>query len=72
MKQPCDKHCPDRSAECHSTCERWLQYEAERNKQYDENKRISETLTILYEIERKRKADIATGRMRHRRSKVKR
>ena len=34
MKSPCGKNCPDRTPDCHSTCERWAQYEKERNKEY--------------------------------------
>ena len=27
MKIPCGKECPDRSAECKLTCEKWKEYE---------------------------------------------
>ena len=31
---PCGKNCPDRSAGCSVTCERWKAYIAERNENY--------------------------------------
>lgn len=27
MKQPCQINCPNRNAECHAKCEKWLEYE---------------------------------------------
>ena len=47
MKQPCLRDCPDRWAECHATCEKWLEYEAERNKQYEER---AEIVRQAYEV----------------------
>ena len=35
MNQPCKKDCPDRSATCRLSCEKWIQYESERTKEYD-------------------------------------
>lgn len=67
-KVPCFK-CPDRTAECHSVCEKWLAYEAERNAEYERVGKEKELAYALAEIERRRKADIATGRMRHRKCK---
>lgn len=29
-KQPCEKHCPERTGECKITCERWQKYEQEK------------------------------------------
>jgi hypothetical protein len=29
-KPPCTPTCPEREAECHSTCEKWLIYEKKR------------------------------------------
>ena len=66
MDNPCYK-CPDRKAECHSTCEKWLEYEKARNAEYERVAREKKMAFDLYEIERNRKRDIATGRMRHRR-----
>lgn len=71
MKQPCDKNCPDRSAECHSRCEKWLEYEKARNEEYARRAEEKQKEGILYQIERDRKRDIALGRMRKRRSKTK-
>lgn len=67
-KVPCYK-CPDRKAECHSKCEKWLEYEKVRNAEYVEANKRKELARTLYEIERDRKADIATGRMSQRRCK---
>jgi|GEM_PF-2936915 len=69
VKQPCTRECPDRSAECHSKCDKWLEYEKARNAEYERVKKEKQIAYTLYEIERDRKADIATGRMRHRRCK---
>lgn len=67
-KVPCYK-CPDRKAECHSKCEKWLEYEKVRNAEYERTAKEKQIAYTLYEIERDRKADIATGRMRQRRCK---
>lgn len=40
--QPCLKDCPDRSAGCGATCERWKKYVETRNEGYDERKRLFE------------------------------
>ena len=69
VKQPCTKECPDRSAECHSKCDKWLEYEKARNAEYERTAKKKQIAYTLYEIERDRKADIATGRMRQRRCK---
>jgi len=77
VKQPCTRECPDRKAGCHAKCEKWLEYEKARNAEYEkarnaEYERTAKEKQIaytLYEIERDRKADIATGRMRQRRCK---
>lgn len=69
VKQPCTKECPDRSAECHSKCDKWLEYEKARNAEYERTAKEKQIAYTLYEIERDRKADIATGRMRQRRCK---
>lgn len=31
---PCTRECPDRIAGCHAECERYKEYEFERNKRY--------------------------------------
>lgn len=36
MKQPCERDCPDRSAGCGATCEKWQAYVKERNAGYEE------------------------------------
>lgn len=36
MKQPCAKDCPDRTATCHGTCPKWAEWEAYKEKLYDE------------------------------------
>lgn len=42
MKQPCAQDCPDRSADCAATCEKWAAYVKERNAKYAERKMQSE------------------------------
>ena len=69
MKQPCDKKCPDRSAECHSRCGKWLEYEKARNEEYARRAEEKHNEGVLYQIERDRKRDIALGRMKRRRNK---
>ena len=62
---PCYK-CPDRWAECHAHCEKWLVYEKERNAEYERIAKIKEQASIIYSIERDRKRDIAKGKMSQR------
>ena len=69
VKQPCTRECPDRKAGCHAKCEKWLKYEEARNAEYERTAKEKQIAYTLYEIERDRKADIATGRMRQRRCK---
>ncbi len=69
MKQPCQIKCPDRNAECHAKCEKWLEYERARNEEYERKGKEKEKDRVLYEIERDRKRDIALGRMKKRRNK---
>lgn len=69
IKQPCQKNCPDRNAECHAKCEKWLVYEEERNKEYERRGKEKHNAEVLYLIERDRKRDIALGRMKNRRNK---
>lgn len=64
--QPCKKDCPNRSAECHAHCEAWAEYEKKRNEQYIIDGKEKENACIMYMIERDRKRDIATGRMKQR------
>lgn len=35
---PCERNCKDRCAECHSSCERYLKYDAERRKWLEERR----------------------------------
>ena len=50
VKPPCFK-CPDRSAECHSTCEKYLQYEKDKQAEYEQH--LKEVIPIwrMNEIE---------------------
>lgn len=70
MKQPCKIDCPERSAECHARCERWLEYERARGEEYARRRREKEKEGLLDSLERDRKRDIALGRLRKRRNKV--
>ena len=68
-KQPCKRDCPERSGECHASCERWKKYEAERNSEYELIRKEKAQYYDMYEFEANRKRDIATGKLRRRRSK---
>ena len=67
-KVPCYK-CPDRKAECHSKCEKWLEYEKARNEEDARRGKEKHDAEVLSLIERDRKRDIALGRMKNRRNK---
>lgn len=41
-RKVCAQDCPDRSAECRLTCERYKAYRAEKLKEYDRRARIME------------------------------
>lgn len=69
MKQPCQINCPNRTAECHGKCEKWLVYEKVRNEEYERIGKEKEQDRVLYELERDRKRDVALGRMKNRRNK---
>ena len=69
VKQPCDMHYPERSAECHAICEKWKAYEQARNAEYERVAQVKKQVYDLNEIEKKRKRDLATGKMRTRRWK---
>lgn len=64
-KVPCFG-CPDRWAECHSHCEKYKAYETERNAEYERVGKLKEQTYIILDIERDRKKNIATGKMRQR------
>ena len=42
MKQPCTRDCPDRSATCATTCERWAKYVKWRNAEYENRRKLRE------------------------------
>lgn len=44
MKCPCTRECPERSAECHGSCERYKAYEVEKHEEY----RMNEIRAINY------------------------
>lgn len=69
MKPPCTLDCPNRNAECHSKCEKWLKYEKARNEEYKRRGEEKELYRVLYEMERDRKRDIALGKLTSKRSK---
>lgn len=37
---PCSRDCPDRSAGCHGTCEKYAEWSAEHNRQREEQHRL--------------------------------
>ncbi len=48
LKQPCSPNCENRSAICHSICEKWLVYEKDRNKAYEERMERKEAAIKTY------------------------
>lgn len=50
VKAPCYM-CPDRTAECHAHCEKWAEYEAARNAEYEKRNKDGERSRIIHEIE---------------------
>lgn len=48
MKQPCERDCPDRSAGCGATCEKWQAYVKERNVEYEERVRMHKDEEIIF------------------------
>lgn len=50
LKQPCSPNCEKRSGICHSVCEEWKKYEAERNKGYDERQKRKQAAMNTYII----------------------
>ena len=53
VKSPCYM-CPDRTAECHTHCEKWAESELSRNADYERRRKLSETGRIINEIESRR------------------
>ena len=51
LKAPCKKDCPGRDPECHSVCEKYLEYERLKKAEYD--KHIKEVTPVweMNEIE---------------------
>lgn len=41
IKQPCEKNCPERTAECKKTCPRWAAYWQEKQEEYKRRERLS-------------------------------
>ena len=62
---------PKRNAECHTYCEPYLEYEKERNAQYEKDAVAKDIEAFLNRRERERKSDIITGKMTSRRRKKK-
>lgn len=48
MKQPCARDCPDRSADCAVTCEKWKKYVVERNAEYKERQKQRELDEVAF------------------------
>ncbi len=48
MKIPCDKNCKERSATCHSVCEKYIEYnrEMDRMRNLREEKRRGEMACV--------------------------
>ena len=67
-KSPC-LGCEDRVLYCHSNCEKYIEFKEALMKRSNDIYKAKEIDYILDGIERKRKADIALGKMKKRRGK---
>ena len=54
-KHPCSQTCPDRTAECKRSCERWKQYEAAKQEDYKNRAEISKVIGAIIQTEQDRK-----------------
>ena len=50
-KHPCSKDCPERTAECKKTCEKWKPYEAQKREDYKHRAQMSDTIGALIQME---------------------
>lgn len=55
MKQPCAKDCPERTEDCHATCERYKAFAADRLEKYAQRKRMHDELEMLFDARMRRK-----------------
>lgn len=53
-KHPCRKDCPERTAECKKTCERWKPYAEAKKEEYKERVSDNEVNDALWSAERLR------------------
>lgn len=53
-RHPCRKDCPERTAECKKTCERWKIYEQTMQKEYKERLIDFELKDAAFDAERRR------------------
>ena len=54
IKCPCSKECPSRSVECRKTCRPWIEYEADRRKEYERRRIKNDEADARIKMERQR------------------
>lgn len=52
MNPPCGRSCPDRSAECHASCDKWKAWEVWKAEEYRQRRLKVESSTISSSVER--------------------
>lgn len=68
MKQPCEKNCKDRNAECHAKCEKWKEWEKWKFKNYDDLYIEKDIQGFLGKMEKERIRDIKLGKLTSRKN----
>lgn len=63
LKPVCHAECPERSATCHATCERYLEQTEERKKMMAEDRRRE----LIGRYQREKAAEQWTNKMKNRR-----
>ena len=51
LKAPCARDCPDRGPECHSICEKYLEYERLKKEEYEQHLKEIKPIWEMNEIE---------------------
>lgn len=51
LKAPCDINCPDRNDHCHSVCEKYLKYEADKKAETEQHLKEVKPIWEMNEIE---------------------
>lgn len=61
IKCPCEKTCPERTAECKRTCPRWAEYEAAKFDDYAERQKKMQHVDDVISVERRRSRNRLRG-----------